>query len=96
MFGLNNIIKLATAFTFAKFPEAAKDYKKHCVDLFDVANMVADELTEKNGDLFVKDYTKNFVDIKDLARGDKNVFSLPRLEDNNEVKRKIERMAICK
>lgn len=74
MFGLNNMIKLAVAFTFTKFPEAAKDYKKNCVDLFDVAEMVADELTEKNGSLFVKNYAQNFVDIKDLALGDKNEF----------------------
>lgn len=74
MFGLNNIIKLATAFTFAKFPEATKDYRKNCVALFDVASMVADELTEKNGDLFVKDYTKDFVSIKDLILGEPHMF----------------------
>lgn len=74
MFGLNNIIKLATAFTFAKFPEAAKDYRKNCVALFDVAEMVANELTEKNGDLFVKDYTKNFVSVKDLKLGKPHTF----------------------
>ena len=67
MFGLNNMIKLATAFTFAKFPEAAKDYRHNCVTLFDVAEMVVEELQAKNGDLFAKD----FVEIKDLALGDR-------------------------
>ena len=74
MFGLNNMIKLATAFTFAKFPDAAKDYNKNCVDLFDVAEMVVEELQTKNGDLFVKDYIRDFVDVKDLTLGDKNEF----------------------
>ena len=74
MFGLNSITNLAVVHTLAKFPEAAKDYRRNRIALFDVANMVADELTEKNGDLFVKDYIKNFVSIKDLVLGDKNVF----------------------
>ena len=78
MFGLNNMIKLAVAFTFTKFPEAAQDYKKNCVDLFDVADMVVDELTEKNGNLFAKDYTKNFASVKDLSIGDKNTFYFTR------------------
>lgn len=74
MFGLNNIIKTATAFTFAKFPEEANDYRINCVALFDVAEMVANELTEKNGDLFVKNYTKNFVSAKDLKLGKPHIF----------------------
>lgn len=77
MFGLNNIINLAILFTFTKFPEATKDYRKNRVSLlFEINEMVANELQIKNGNLFVEDYVKNFVDIKDLALGYKNVFSV--------------------
>ena len=76
MFGLNNMIKLATAFTFAKFPEATKDYNKNRIALFDIAEKVVEELQAKNGNLFVKDYIKDFVEVKDLALGDKNIFSI--------------------
>ena len=74
MFGLNNIINLATAITFAKFPEAVQNFKPNCKDLFEVTEMVVEELQAKNGELFVKDYTKNFVDVKDLVFGDTNIF----------------------
>lgn len=76
MFGLNNIINLAVNMTFTKFPEALNDYKKNCNVLFEVSEMVADELTYKQGRLFVEDYTKGFVSVKNLAFGDKNSFEI--------------------
>ena len=76
MFGLNNIINLAVNMTFTKFPEALNDYKKNYNALFEVSEMVADELTYKQGGLFVKDCTKDFVSIKDLTFGDKNSFEI--------------------
>ena len=75
MFGLVSIIDLAIIFTIKKFPEEAiLSYNTNRETLFDVATMVAEELQIKNGDLFVKDYMKDYVDVKDLAIGDKNVF----------------------
>ena len=76
MFGLSNIINLATTFVFAKFPEATNNFKANCKDLFDVTEMVVEELQAKNGELFAKDYTKDFVNIKDLDFGDRNVFKV--------------------
>ena len=75
MFGLNTIIDLAITFTIKKFPEETLlNYEINRNSLFEIAEMVVEELQVKNGDLFVKDYMKNYVDVKDLALGDKNVF----------------------
>lgn len=76
MFGLNNIINLAVNMAFAKFPEALNDYKRNCKSLFEISEMVADELTHKQGKLFAEDYTKDFVSVKDLALGDENSFEI--------------------
>ena len=75
MFGLNTIIDLAITFTIKKFPEETiLNYETNRDSLFEIAEMAVEELQVKNGDLFVKDYMKNYVDVKDLALGDKNVF----------------------
>ena len=72
MFGLSKIISLAVDSTLTKFPN--EDKRK----LFELSEMVADELSEKQGELFVKDYVKDFVDYKDLAIGDANVFYISK------------------
>ena len=75
MFGLNTIIDFAITFTIKKFQEETLlNYETNRNSLFEIAEMVIEELQVKNGDLFVKDYIKNYVDVKDLALGDKNVF----------------------
>ncbi len=76
MFGLNNAVNLAVNMTFAKFPEALNNYKRNCKSLFEVSEMVADELTHKQGKLFVEEYTKDFVSVNDLVLGDKNSFEI--------------------
>lgn len=76
MFGLNNIIGISVYATLSKFPNALKDYHKNRFCLHDIAEMIADELTNKHGGMFVEDATKDFVHINDLAIGDKNIFEI--------------------
>ena len=70
----NDCINLATSFTLARFPEEARNYKQNRFILFEVSEMVADELSRKHNDMFIKPYIEKLVDVNDLAIGDKNVF----------------------
>lgn len=72
--GFDRIIDLAVVFTTAKFPSAMNNYPKNKFVLHQVVELVADELVTKNGQLFIKDYTKNFVNFNDLKYGNKNIF----------------------
>lgn len=60
----------------SKFPETIKDYKRNKFLLFEISEMVADELVKKNLTLFVEDYTKDFVDIKNVMLGDKMILTV--------------------
>lgn len=76
MFGLSNIIAVATYATLAKFPNEFKDYNKNCSCLHEIAEMAINELTAKHAEMFVKDAIKDFVHINDLAIGDKDIFEI--------------------
>ena len=66
MFGLNSIIEIAVIAVLLKFPEETKDYNQNKFKIFDLSNMISEELQIKHRKLFFDDYVKNFVEVKDL------------------------------
>lgn len=78
MFGLSSIIALAVGMVFSKFPNELKDCRKNCSCLFELSEMVTNELATKHGELFVEDSVKDFVNYKDLTLGDKAL-----IDENN-------------
>lgn len=79
----------------SKFPETIKDYERNKFLLFEISEMVSDELVKKNLTLFVEDYTKDFVDIKNVMLGDKKDFEWNRGNDT-ERKIRIGKLFTCK
>lgn len=73
---VNDCITLAIYFTLTKFPEEVKDFNRNKFSIFEIADMVANELANKHSDLFVKPYLEQLVDVKDFNIGDRNVFYL--------------------
>lgn len=74
MFGLNNIISIAVYSVLSKFSEDLKDYNKNKFTIFDLSEMICNELVNKHGYLFIEDYTKNLINIKDFEIGKKNIW----------------------
>lgn len=61
---------LACAIVEAKFPEEFYD-PCFAKTVFDVIELVGDELAKKNFDIFVSPFINQLVDVKDVAYGDK-------------------------
>lgn len=70
MFGLNSIIGTAVTAVFLKFPEVTKNYDGNKFMIFELSNMISEELQRKHGKLFFDDYVKDFVEVKELNCGD--------------------------
>lgn len=70
MFGLNSIIDTAVTAVLLKFPEATKNYNENKFMIFELSNMISEELQRKHRKLFFDDYVKDFVEVKDLNCGD--------------------------
>lgn len=66
MFGLNSIINIAVTTVLLKFPEVTKNYSQNKLMIFDLLNMISEELQIKHRKLFFDDYVKDFVELKDL------------------------------
>lgn len=66
MFGLNSIISTAVTAVLLKFPEVTKNYNQNKFIVFDLSNMISEELQRKHRKLFFDDYVKDFVELKDL------------------------------
>lgn len=75
---LNDCINLGICFTLSKFPKEAKDYKRNKFALFEMSEMVTDELVKKHGDLLIKPYIDHLVNVKekDLNIVEGNMFYL--------------------
>lgn len=65
----------------SKFPETIKDYERNKLLLFEISEIVIDELVKKNQTLFIENYSKDFVDVKNVMLGDKNDFDFSRGND---------------
>ena len=59
------IISMGAAFVAAKFPIEFKDVSKRFV-VFDMCEMVCDELANKNFDIIWESCCSKFADIKDI------------------------------
>lgn len=66
MFGLNSIIDTAVTAVLLKFPEVTKKYNQNKFMIFDLSNMISEELQRKHRKLFFDDYVKDFVEVKDF------------------------------
>ena len=66
MFGLNSIIEIAVIAVLLKFPEETKDYNQNKFKIFDLSNMISEELQIKHRKLFFFFFFKNIVEVKDL------------------------------
>ena len=60
----------AIAFVMAKYPQESRMYSQQ-ETVFALADMIVDELTKKNIDIFVKPYFDSFANVKDISIGDK-------------------------
>lgn len=61
---------LACAIVEAKYPEEFYD-PCFAKTVFDVIELVVDELAKKNCEIFVSPFINQYVDVKDCAYGDK-------------------------
>ena len=66
---IGSLAGIATYIVKLKFPSEFND-RRYSRDIFELIELVSDELAKKNIDLFVKPMLDQLVDIKDLKVGD--------------------------
>lgn len=72
---LSMLSSLAVAIVEAKYPEEFYD-PWYANTVFDVINLVGDELAKKNSAVFVEPFISQLVDVKNIAYGDKADFKI--------------------
>ena len=73
---LSMLSGLAVGIVEAKYPKEFND-RRYTPIVFEVVELVGDELAKKNAALFVEPFVNQLVDVKDFAYGDKATFTVP-------------------
>ena len=67
---INALATVAIDLVAYKFPDEFNNPQKYGHDIFELIEMVADELASKNVDIFVKPFLDLLVDVKDVEWGE--------------------------